>query len=101
MDVTVSKIERTLDNDVVVTVDWSATVVVGGDSASVYGTKNFTRDENSPTLVPFADLTEDTVVGWLSLDKDLEVRLLKQISERGAPTKESSLPWVKGVTETM
>jgi len=50
-------------------------------------------------LVPFADLTEDTVVGWIKgkLGADavanLEAQLQAQLDEQTAPTKATGVPW--------
>ncbi len=50
-------------------------------------------------LVPFADLTEATVVGWIKgkLGADavanLEAQLQAQLDEQTAPTKASGVPW--------
>ena len=50
-------------------------------------------------LIPFADLTEDTVVGWvkdkLGADKvtEIETALQAQLDEQTAPTKASGVPW--------
>ena len=50
-------------------------------------------------LVPFADLTEATVVGWikdkLGADKvaNLEAQLQAQLDEQTAPTKATGVPW--------
>ena len=50
-------------------------------------------------LVPFADLTEDTVVGWvkgkLGADKvaNIEAQLQAQLDEQTAPTKATGVPW--------
>ena len=50
-------------------------------------------------LVPFADLTEATVVGWikdkLGADKvaNIEAQLQAQLDEQTAPTKATGVPW--------
>tara|TARA_R110002167_G_scaffold13822_1_gene56775 strand:+ start:1735 stop:2016 length:282 start_codon:yes stop_codon:yes gene_type:complete len=93
MITTVSQLERTTADDVVTTAHWNASEVDGDYSASAYGSQSFTRDSDSPTLVPFADLTEATVVGWLTLDEGLEANLLAQIAEQKAPTAASGVPW--------
>ena len=93
MVVTINQLERTTADDVVTTAHWNASVVDGDYSARSYGTQSFTRDENSPTLVPFADLTEATVVGWLTLDEGLEANLLAQIEEQKAPRSATGLAW--------
>ena len=93
MDITVSELERTTADDVVTTVHWNANVTDGDYSASAYGTQSFTRDSDSPELVPFADLTEAKVVSWLTLDSGLEANLLAQIAEQKNPTLKTGLAW--------
>jgi len=65
--------------------------------AGAYGSIGFERPE---TLIPFADLTEETVVGWVkeALGGDekvaeIEAALQAQLDEQAAPTKASGLPW--------
>ena len=93
MDITVTELERTTADDVVTTVHWNASVTDGDHFANVYGTQSFTRDSDSPELVPFADLTEAKVVSWLTLDSGLEANLLAQIAEQKAPTSTTGLAW--------
>ncbi len=93
MEITINQLERTTADDVVTTVHWNASVTDGDYSASVYGSQSFTRDSDSPKLVPFADLTEAKVVKWLTLDEGLEANLLAQIAEQKAPTAASGVPW--------
>ena len=93
MEITINQLERTTADDVVTTVHWNASVTDGDYSASAYGTQSFTRDSDSPTLIPFADLTEAKVVSWLTLDSGLEANLLAQIAEQKAPTAANGVPW--------
>ncbi len=93
MDITVNQLERTTADDVVTTVHWNASVTDGDYSASAYGSQSFTRDSDSPELVPFADLTEAKVVSWLTLDDGLEANLTAQIAEQKAPTSTTGLAW--------
>jgi hypothetical protein len=65
--------------------------------AGAYGSIGFERPD---TLVPFADLTEETVVGWVkeALNgeekvTEIEAALQTQLDEQAAPTKASGLPW--------
>ena len=50
-------------------------------------------------LVPYADLTEETVIGWvkdaLGPDKVLEIgqALLAQLEEQRHPSKAAGVPW--------
>ena len=93
MITTVPQMERTTADDVVTTAHWNASVVDGDYSARSYGSQSFTRDADSPTLVAYADLTEATVVGWLTLDEGLEANLLAQIEEQKNPTSASGVAW--------
>jgi len=93
MEIKINELERTIVDDVVTIAHWSASVVDGDYSASAYGTQSFTRDADSPELVPFEDLTEETVVGWLTLDEGLEANLLAQIEEQKAPPMVTGKPW--------
>ena len=93
MITTVPQMERTTADDVVTTAHWNASVVDGDYSARAYGSQSFTRDADSPTLVAYADLTEATVVGWLTLDSGLEANLLAQIEEQKNPTSATGVAW--------
>ena len=93
MITTVTQMDRTTADDVVTTAHWNASIVDGDYSASAYGSQSFTRDADSPTLVAFADLTEATVVGWLTLDEGLEANLLAQIEEQKNPTSATGVAW--------
>ena len=93
MITTVTQMERTTADDVVTTVHWNASEVDGDYSARTFGSQSFTRDADSPTLVAYADLTEATVVGWLTLDEGLEANLLAQIAEQKNPTSTSGVAW--------
>ena len=93
MITTVTQMERTTADDVVTTVHWNASEVDGDYSARTFGSQSFTRDADSPTLVAYADLTEATVVGWLTLDSGLEANLLAQIEEQKNPTSATGVAW--------
>jgi hypothetical protein len=93
MITTVTQMERTTADDVVTTAHWNASVVDGDYSARSYGSQSFTRDADSPTLVAYSDLTEETVVGWLTLDEGLEANLLAQIEEQKNPTSATGVAW--------
>ena len=99
MITTVSQLERNTADDSVVTAHWNASLTDGDYSASSYGSASFTRDEDSPTFIKFADLTEADVVGWLTLDEGLEDNLQAQIDEQKAPTTVTGTPWSEAVLE--
>ena len=67
--------------------------------SGAYGSVGFEKPE---TLVPFADLTEETVVGWVKAKlneenedtvSNVEAALQAQLDEQAAPTKASGTPW--------
>ena len=99
MNITINNLERNTADDTVVIAHWGASLTDGDYSASAYGTQSFTRDENSPAFIPFADLTEAEVVGWLELDEGLEANLQAQIDEQKTPTTVSGVPWNEPVAE--
>jgi hypothetical protein len=64
--------------------------------AGAYGSIGFEKPE---TLVAYADLTEEVVIGWvkdqLTAEKvtEVEAALQAQLDEQAAPTKASGKPW--------
>ena len=69
-------------------------------SAGAYGSIGFQRPDN---LIPFADLTEDVVVGWVkeALGGDekvaeIEAALQQQLDQQHAPTTAPGVPWIAG-----
>ena len=100
---TISTLERNTDDGVVVA-HWRASdseVVGAGDDAvthsgSSYGTCSFTPDSTAEGYVPYADLTEEAVVGWVKEDVDadaIEESIASQIAESKAPAISVGTPW--------
>ena len=62
----------------------------------IYGSIGFEKPE---TLVAYADLTEEVVIGWvkdqLTAEKvtEVEAALQTQLDEQKTPTKASGTPW--------
>ena len=91
---------NTADGGVIVA-HWRVTdsETVGDDTytASAYGTCSFTPDASADDFVPYADLTEEVVLGWCwadGVDKDaVEASLTAKIEEQKAPTTETGVPW--------
>ena len=93
----IANLERETEDGFVFTAHHTVSAADGTYSAGAYGSIGFERPEN---LVPFADLTEDLVVGWVkeALGGDekvaeIETALQAQIDEQRAPTKASGTPW--------
>ena len=92
----IASLDRETVDGYVFTAHYTVNATNGTYKAGAYGSIGF---EKPDTLVPFADLTEETVVGWvkdlLTAEKvtEVEAELQAQLDEQAAPTKASSLPW--------
>jgi hypothetical protein len=87
-------LERKTSDGFVITVHYRVTAVDGEYTASTYGTVGYTQE--SETFIPFADLTEATVVGWVkdSLGEEtVQEALASQIEAQKFPTQISGMPW--------
>ncbi len=49
------------------TAAWTLTGVDGEYTASINGMERFTIDDNKPDYVPYSDLTEAVVIGWIQV----------------------------------
>jgi len=93
---TISQLDRNTADGGVTVAHWRVSEVDGDYSASSYGTVGFTPDPSASDFVPYADLTESTVLGWVQeqLDKDaIEASLTANIAEQKAPVTASGTPW--------
>jgi hypothetical protein len=98
---TISTLERELSDGGVIVAHWRCTAseTVGEDtfSASSYGTCGFTYDASSPDFVPYDQLTEEQVLGWVwndGVDKDVtEAALQANIDAQITPTTADGVPW--------
>jgi len=65
-------------------------------TASSYGTCGFSPDPSAEGYVPYADLTQETVLGWVydSVDKDAtEASLQSNIDLQVNPVTAAGIPW--------
>lgn len=93
MEFKITNLNRNTEGDIVKTVHWTVTKTDGDYVASIYNTESV---EVGDTVIPFAELTEATVIDWVKEKLDLvslEANLDAQIAEQKAPTKASGLPW--------
>ena len=90
-------------DDVVYTVHWRLYGINGQLSASVYGSQTLTFDPTDPdyVFVPYEELDEQTVLGWVksSLGEEsvsnFELNVDKQIDQlMNPPVETKRLPWV-------
>ena len=91
---TISTLERETSNGFVTTAHWICTAVDGDYTASTYSTCSWA--DGTPT-VPYADLTQETVLGWVwanGVDKQAtEDALAAQIALQKNPVTATGTPW--------
>lgn len=91
---TVANMERQADTGLVTVVHWIATKTDEDAVASVYSSMGV---EPGDEFIPFDQLTEEVVVGWVKEKLDLEsieANLDAQIAEQKSPSKLSGVPWL-------
>jgi hypothetical protein len=93
----IAQLERETADGYVFTAHYTVDASDGTYNAGAYGSVGLEKPE---TLVPFADLTEEQVVGWVKAaiggaDKvaEVETALQAQLDEQKTPTKASGTPW--------
>lgn len=90
---TISTLDRNTSNGFVTTAHWQATAVDGEHTASIYSTCSWA---DGTVNTPYADLTQDTVLGWVweSVDKQAtEDALAANIALQKAPVTATGTPW--------
>ena len=94
----IANLERKTDDGFVFTAHYTVNANDGTySSGGAYGSIGFERPDS---LIPFADLTEELVVGWVKealggqekVD-EIEAALQAQLNEQHAPTKAAGVPW--------
>jgi hypothetical protein len=95
---TIAQLEYTNDADKGVTIaHWRVTAEDGEYSASSYGTTSFTPDASADGYVAYESLTEETVLGWVKEQLDVEAiesALADNIAAQKAPATLAGMPWV-------
>jgi len=92
----IANMERETADGFVFTVHYTINAEDGTYSAGAYGSLGLERPDN---LIPFDQLTEEIVVGWVKEkfgdDKvaEIEAALQAQLDEKHAPTKATGVPW--------
>jgi hypothetical protein len=92
--INIVNLERTQDGGVVVA-HWTATKTEGEFEAKTYGTKSFTPNSDAEGFTAFADLTEETVVGWFSAEETAQIEsvLDADLVAQKAPQVIAGVPW--------
>lgn len=90
----IANMERTQEEYITI-VHWRCDGEEGEHSIGAYGTCNFTQEEGEE-IIPFADLTEELVKGWMfeKLNKEeVEAAVQAKLDELANPPLVSGLPW--------
>ena len=92
----ISNLERETADGFVYTAHYTINAKNAAYSAGAYGSIGLERPDS---LVPYSELTEEIVVGWvknaLTEEKveQIEQALQSQLDEQAAPTKAAGVPW--------
>jgi hypothetical protein len=93
----IAQLERETADGYVFTAHYTIDANDGTYTAGAYGSLGFERPEDG--LIPFADLTEEIVIGWVKEKfgeekvAEIEAALQAQLDEQRQPTRASGLPW--------
>jgi hypothetical protein len=92
----IANLERETADGFVLIAHWTLSAADGTYASSAYGSLGFERPDK---LIPFADLTEELVIGWVQdafgAEKVTEIHaaLQAQLDEQRHPSKASGMPW--------
>ena len=93
----INTLERETDDGFVFTAHYTVNADDGTYTSGAYGSIGFERPDN---LIPYNQLQEDTVIGWVkeALGGDekvaeIESALQAQIDEQRSPSKAAGVPW--------
>lgn len=93
----IAQLERETSDGYVYTAHYTVDAKDDTYSAGAYGSIGLERPETS--MIPFADLTPEIVVGWVKEKfgdekvTEIEAALQAQLDEQRNPTKAAGLPW--------
>ena len=95
----INTLERTTADGIIYNVHFNVVAANETYSASGYGDVPLKAPAEGDTVIPYAELTEEVVLGWTkdALGAEqveaLEARLQVQLDEQAAPTKATGKPW--------
>ena len=96
----VDTLERHTADGIVYTVHYRVNAADDAYSSGAYGSVGLEAPADGDPVIPYADLTEDTVIGWTKAalggdEKVTEIQdaLQRQLGEQRTPSKASGKPW--------
>jgi hypothetical protein len=92
----IANLERETDDGFVFTAHYTVNASDDAYTSGAYGSLGFERPDN---LIPFSELTEEIVIGWVKETfgeekvAEIEAALQAQLDEQRHPTKAAGVPW--------
>ena len=93
---TVQNMTRVIEDGYVINVAWACTASAPGASAFHGGVTAYENNPDQPDFIPYDDLSEDIVLGWVweAVDKaEIEATLTAKVEKQLHPTTANGLPW--------
>ena len=97
-------LKRTPSNDLVIEVNYSITFKLENEIDKRFGAVTLEGDANDPNFVPYSDLTEEMVIGWVksmlgsesisALESKLQEELQSIIDKKNNPEFIQENPWI-------
>lgn len=94
MNTRINQLERIIADGVVTTVHYTFSVASETNQVESYGTVTLTEPEDN--FIPYDELTQEDVMGWLADNLDLdeiEANLNARLHELDNPTTAVGIPW--------
>lgn len=103
---TIHQLERKSDNGFVLNVHWRFSITETTEDgnnyyADSYSVASYQQDEESEDFIPFEDITEEIVIGWVkeSLGEEqlalMQSSVIQQIESQKNPPIVYGLPWAQ------
>ena len=95
----IEQLERELSDGGVITAHYRVFATEGDETVSAYGSQALVPDPASPDFVPFEQLTEELVVGWVQEAltdvkvAQIEGQLAQVLDQKLHPTTAAGMPW--------
>jgi hypothetical protein len=94
----IANMDRQLADGAVTTIHWTLSAHDGTYSAGAYGSIGLEAPDPD-AMIPFADLSEETCVGWVKSQfgeekvAEIEAALQGQLDQQRQPVTGQGLPW--------
>jgi len=95
----VQNMTRVVNDGFVIVVDWSCTASATGAQGAFYGGQStYTNDPSEPGFIPYDQLTEAEVLGWVydglgDQKAEIEANLTAKVEAQLNPVTAQGVPW--------